>query len=221
MDKDYSKYSYAEFCNAIDEDDNLELILDYEDFCVWRDTLTGRYFYIETGENDASEFCELNLIAKLTYDVNNDLLVEPYKSGEIMGKLFNNDCCGEHITDDFIECMWFKEASAACINALSENADIVVERKEVHVPEGQKETENYRMFKNILADSISVEALEQYDLGNPDELLRENVSDVVIRIATDKACPKCGSTLYFSDLPQYDYVCTICDAHFHECEVKE
>ena len=109
MDKDYSKYSYAEFCNAIDEDDNLELILDYEDFCVWRDTLTGRYFYIETGENDASEFCELRLVAKLTYNVNNDLLVEPYKSGEIMGKLFNNDCCGEHITDDFIECMWFKE----------------------------------------------------------------------------------------------------------------
>lgn len=108
MDKDYSKYSYAEFCNAIDEDDNLELILDYEDFCVWRDTLTGRYFYIETGENDASEFCELRLVAKLTYDVNNDLLVEPSKGGETMSKLFNCDCCGEHITDDFIEYMWFK-----------------------------------------------------------------------------------------------------------------
>ena len=108
MDKDDSKYSYAEFCNAIDEDENLDLILDYEDFCVWRDTLTGRYFYIETGENDASEFCELKLIAKLTYDVNNDLIIEHSECGEVMSKLFKCDCCGEHVADDFIEYLWFK-----------------------------------------------------------------------------------------------------------------
>ncbi len=99
--------------------------------------------------------------------------------------------------------------------------DIVVERKEVQVSEEQKETEGYKMFKNILAENISAEALEQYDLGNSDELLRENVSDVVMRIATDKICPKCGSNLFFSDLPKYDYVCTLCDENFYECEVKE
>lgn len=108
MDKDYSKYSYAEFCNAIDEDDNLELILDYEDFCVWRDTLTDRYFFIETGENDASEFFELKLVARLLYDSNNDLTIEPSATGKIMSELFDCDCCGEHVADDFIEYLWFK-----------------------------------------------------------------------------------------------------------------
>lgn len=219
MNKDYSKYSYAEFCNAIDEDDSLELILNYEDFCIWRDKLTGRYFYIETGENDASEFCELRLVAKLTYDANNDLLVKPSKCGEIMSNLFDCDCCGEYVADDHVEYVWFKETS--CINALSENADIVVERKEVQVPEEQKESDNYKKFKSILAETISVEAMEEYWLGNPDELLRQNIDDVYRKISTNKNCPKCGATLCFSDLPQYDYVCTICDENFYECEVKE
>lgn len=97
--------------------------------------------------------------------------------------------------------------------------DIVVERKEIQIPEEQEETENYKKFKDILAENISIEALEQYDLGNSDELLRENVSDVVMRIATNKTCPKCGSNLFFSDLPKYDYVCTLCDENFFECEV--
>ena len=98
--------------------------------------------------------------------------------------------------------------------------DIVVERKEVQVPEEQKESDNYKKFKSILAEYISAEALEQYDLKNSDELLRENVSDVVMRIETDEICPKCGSNLFFSDLPKYDYVCTNCDENFYECEVK-
>lgn len=37
---------------------------------------------------------------------------------------------------------------------------------------------------------------------------------------TDKSCPKCGETLFCSDIAEYDYVCTECDENFYECEVK-
>ena len=86
--------------------------------------------------------------------------------------------------------------------------------------EEQTETENYRKFKEVLANTISVEALEEYVLGNPDDLMRMNAEDVIEKITTNKRCPKCGKTLYLSDLPQYDYVCTECDENFYECEVK-
>lgn len=99
--------------------------------------------------------------------------------------------------------------------------EIIVERKEVQVSEEQKETDNYKKFKSILAETISVEAMEQYWLGNPDELLRQNIDDIFRKIRTDKNCPKCGATLCLSDLTQYDYVCTLCDENFYECEVKE
>lgn len=35
-----------------------------------------------------------------------------------------------------------------------------------------------------------------------------------------KKCPKCGSQLLESDLPQYSYLCFECDENFYECEVK-
>lgn len=33
-------------------------------------------------------------------------------------------------------------------------------------------------------------------------------------VRTNEKCPRCGATLYKSDLPQYDYVCTDCDENF-------
>lgn len=86
--------------------------------------------------------------------------------------------------------------------------------------EKQEETENYRKFKEALVNTISAEALEEYILGNPDDLMRMNAEDVIEKITTSKRCPKCGKILYLSDLPQYDYVCTYCDENFYECEVK-
>ena len=89
-----------------------------------------------------------------------------------------------------------------------------------YVDEEQEETENYRKFKEVLANTISVQALEEYVSGDPDDLMRMNAEDVIKKITTQKKCPKCGRTLYLSDLPQYEYVCTECDENFYECEVK-
>lgn len=89
-----------------------------------------------------------------------------------------------------------------------------------YVDREQEETENYRKFKEALANTISVQALEEYVCGDPDDLMRENTVDVIEKITTDKKCPKCGKTLYLSDLPQYDYVCAECDENFYESEVK-
>ena len=36
---------------------------------------------------------------------------------------------------------------------------------------------------------------------------------------TNKKCPHCGGTLYLSDVPDYEYVCPICDENFYEIEV--
>lgn len=48
----------------------------------------------------------------------------------------------------------------------------------------------------------------------------EPLKKFVIACSTDKICPKCGRTLYCSDVEDYAYVCTYCDENFYECEVK-
>ena len=46
------------------------------------------------------------------------------------------------------------------------------------------------------------------------------LSDFIEKIITNKHCPKCGELLLKSDLPQYNYVCPLCDENFYNCEVK-
>ena len=36
----------------------------------------------------------------------------------------------------------------------------------------------------------------------------------------NKLCPKCGESLWESDLPEYSYVCFDCDENFYEFEVE-
>ena len=48
----------------------------------------------------------------------------------------------------------------------------------------------------------------------------EPFEKVINRVTTNKICPHCKSYLFKSDLPQYDYVCKICDENFYESEVK-
>lgn len=61
----------------------------------------------------------------------------------------------------------------------------------------EEETENYRRQKEIMEKTNNIEECE-----------------------TEEKCPRCGSPLYLSDLPQYDFVCLNCDENFVYCEVE-
>lgn len=102
----YASMSYAEFCSATNDNDQLILVLDepYLEFQVWYDIPTQSYWYLEVGKNDASEFFEVEPIAELAYTVTADLRDDAEPS-----ELFDCDCCGEYVTDDGISYVWFKK----------------------------------------------------------------------------------------------------------------
>ena len=131
---------------------------------------------------------------------------EMHRAREIIG--YFSECLGEPIGDGLA--VTDAEILICDMNESIERLATIVE---------VEETENYIKFKEALVNTISAEALEDYVLGNPDDLMRMNAEDVIKKIITNKKCPKCGGTLYLSDLPQYDYVCTHCDENFYECEV--
>ena len=65
------------------------------------------------------------------------------------------------------------------------------------------------------------------ELIDPNNEVLNDLNDIIKPLAetikeceTERICPFCGSKLYLSDLPQYDYVCAECDENFYECEVK-
>ena len=102
--------TYTKLCRMLDEDvdDRFALILGYNDFQVWLDTKTNKYYYLEGGMNDASECYEVKIIAQLKYDVAHDLKIEHMTAGQILHEFFACDCCGEHVADDAIEYLWFE-----------------------------------------------------------------------------------------------------------------
>lgn len=108
--RDIKELTYSEFTQLVDEDTEgrFQLILNYNDFQVYKETSTGRYFYIECGENDASDFEEVKLVACLTYDINNDLAFTHENAEFMLHTLFDCNICGETINDDAIKYLWFK-----------------------------------------------------------------------------------------------------------------
>lgn len=109
--KDIAEMTYSEFTLLLsaDVDDRFELILDYDDFQIFEDKQTGRYFYLECGENDASEFFEVECVARLIYSTIHDIDIPNGKStGFYMRDLFDCDVCGEWVNDDNIQYLWFK-----------------------------------------------------------------------------------------------------------------
>lgn len=109
--KDIAEMTYSEFTLLLSEDvdDRFELILDYDEFQIFEDKQTGRYFYLECGENDASEFLEVECIARLIYNINHDLIIpDGEEAGFFMADLFDCDMCGEWVNDNNIQYLWFK-----------------------------------------------------------------------------------------------------------------
>ena len=109
-DKKIGEMTYSEFCLLLSEDidDRFWVVLDYEDFKVFEDMEYGGYYYLEGGENDASDFFEVEKIACLEYSAEHDLMLPSHKVGSILSTLFDADVCGEQVLDDSIEYLWFK-----------------------------------------------------------------------------------------------------------------
>ena len=88
-------------------------------------------------------------------------------------------------------------------------------------------TKNHQKFCKLLLDNPPVSVLLQ--AKNDLEKVGGNdlVAGVVSRLSAyakqflcTVTCPHCGSPLYLSDLPQYEYVCYDCDENFFYMEVQ-
>ena len=95
---------YCEFCIwGSEHDDEVDFILNYDDWSVV--LIAGQYWYYEHEvEGDSDTFFQVVPIATLHYSMNHDI-----KSHEDLHSLFDNDMCGEQITDNEIIYWWFKE----------------------------------------------------------------------------------------------------------------
>ena len=98
--KEYDDYS--KFMEEYNDSLDFETILEYDNFKVVYDRKEHRYFYFECGENDASDFYEVNLLARLS--PSNDMLSD----GKDLHDLFPCDVCGEKIDDKGVATyFWF------------------------------------------------------------------------------------------------------------------
>ena len=76
-----------------------ELICDTGEWKVIYHNETQQYMYID---NETKEFKHLQLVAELTYSINDTL-------NNDIDTLFNNYCYCETVNNDTIKCYWFKE----------------------------------------------------------------------------------------------------------------
>ncbi len=108
LEKDIAQMDYSEFCEYLNGEgfDRFEVLLEYDDFTVYQDKKTSRFYYLEGGENDADEFFEVELAAVLVYDINHDIKLGQNETLELF---FDCCVCGEQIFDDCIKYFWFQE----------------------------------------------------------------------------------------------------------------
>lgn len=91
-------------------------------------------------------------------------------------------------------------------------------------------TKNYKLFMDQLKSMVDLADIEDAikvltDDSNSLEIklqravIARTFKENLKRFQTDKKCPKCGKTLYLSDLPEYDYLCTDCQENYFEGEI--
>lgn len=89
-------------------------------------------------------------------------------------------------------------------------------------------TKNVDMVEIVRVYDLVMKVLEDYTPKTPIEIRNKEVlademeyfENMLNATKTDKCCPRCKTTLYCSDLPDYDYVCPECDENFYNIEVK-
>lgn len=89
---------------------------------------------------------------------------------------------------------------------------------------------NYEKFVDVMTSVVDIADFEEVVKTLEDEndtvatkvnrmLMAKVFREYLKRLSTDKKCPKCGKTLYLSDLEDYDYLCTDCQENWMECEL--
>lgn len=137
--KDISDMNYSEFCLFVDgiENDYVESVICTDDYIIYHDTKNNRYYYLEAGENDASEFYELDLVATLECHLRFDTNEIDYEN------LFESDCGGFiYVDNNHIRYYWFKK------KIYFEWADIVM------LPDGQVVAERHPISGIMDADAV-------------------------------------------------------------------
>lgn len=137
--KDISDMNYSEFCVFVDgiENDYVESVICTDDYIIYHDTKDNRYYYLETAENDASEFYELDLVATLECHLRFDTNEIDYEN------LFESDCGGFiYVDNNHIRYCWFKK------KIYFEWADIVM------LPDGQVVAERHPISGIMDADAV-------------------------------------------------------------------
>lgn len=97
-------------------------------------------------------------------------------------------------------------------------ADYIEALNCLSVSELKQIVENYVFLNNRYSKDAYVQDKET----SPEQFETDlkPLTQFLNKLKTEKFCPKCGESLFKSDFPQYDYVCTLCDEHFHENAVK-
>lgn len=96
------------------------------------------------------------------------------------------------------------------------------------------ELNNYEKFQKAKCDLSMTDIVNAFDfiqaligfVPEGDELRKayeyviEPLNKIVSECSTEARCPHCGRPMFYSDLENYDYVCTECDENFYDCEVE-
>lgn len=108
------------------------------------------------------------------------------------------------------------------IKALNRVADAMEKANETKPEVKTEETDEYKKFKEIIAENISVDSLMSFltSSGYETEALLSNVGEIIPQLVSGKTCPECGKALCYSDMPQYSYVCSGCQLYSNNKEEK-
>ena len=55
---------------------------------------------------------------------------------------------------------------------------------------------------------------QENDVLDDIESIQRPLLEIINKLRSERECPHCGGLLFLSDLPQYDFVCPLCDENF-------
>lgn len=102
--KYYTEMTLDEFRVAMGTDSNLHAEVKGDDWEIWRDDDTERFFYVDLGEETEHKFHEVEVVARLTYtnelnmECDIDVLVDMFDDFDYVGQIVNSVANTRNIT---------------------------------------------------------------------------------------------------------------------------